>query len=159
MGCMQDVDEKTMDPIQPRWSDCQCPECAVLLMPLKVAQSKLFVRCDDMTSGKERCTNGSGEEFEVNTDISKSSLKPMFASPIAAPNPQHNTATRGTHIFLHKQTSFKTHFRGLQNRCIQNIIFLNQAFVCFFSFWPCGFWRSRKTPVSPRCAWGQVCPP
>lgn len=137
MGCMQDVDEKTMDPIRPRWSDCQCPGCAVLLMPFKVAQSKLFVRCDDMTSGKERCTNGSGEEFEVNTDISKNSLKPMFASPIAAPNPQHNTATRGNNCFLQKKSQ-KTHFGVLHNRCTQIMIFLNQAFVCFFSFWPCG---------------------
>jgi hypothetical protein len=142
MGCMQDVDEKTMDPIRPRWSDCQCPGCAVLLMPFKVAQSKLFVRCDDMTSGKERCTNGSGEEFEVNTDISKNSLKPMFASPIAAPNPQHNTATRGNN---HSKNSF----RSLAQSMHSDYDFLESSFCLFLQFLAMWFMKILEDTCSP----------
>lgn len=92
---MQIEEEEEVKPVQPRWSDCQCPECAVLLMTQNEASSRLFVRCEDTLSGGERCTNFRGVETEVTS--TDSDLKPMFASSVADPNHQHNTPTRGTY--------------------------------------------------------------
>lgn len=91
---VQNEDAEEVKPIRPRWSDCQCPECTVLLMTQNEASSRLFVRCEDSVSGGERCTDFHGTESRVsNTE----NLKPMFASDS---NPRHGTSTRGNLVSL-----------------------------------------------------------
>jgi len=93
----QNEDAEEVKPVRPRWSDCQCSECTVLLMTQKEASSRLFVRCEDSASGGERCTDYHGTESKVsNTE----NLNPVFASDS---NPRHGTATRESTavVFLH----------------------------------------------------------
>lgn len=94
------VEEEEVKPVRPRWSDCQCPECTALVMTLKEASSRLFVRCEDTLAGGERCTNFNGVETKVTTD---SHPKPMFASSVADPSHQHKSpSTDSTAVlFLH----------------------------------------------------------
>ena len=63
-------------------------------MPMKLAANKLFVRCEDMPSGGEKCTNGCGEETAV-TDLSRDNLNVLFESSNVSPRPEPNRATRG----------------------------------------------------------------
>jgi hypothetical protein len=89
-------EEEEVKPVRPRWSDCQCPECTALVMTLKEASSRLFVRCEDTLAGGERCTNFNGVETKVTTD---SHPKPMFASSVADPGHQHKSPSTGMKKF------------------------------------------------------------
>jgi len=59
---------------RPRWSECQCPECTMLLMPMRLAAKNLFVRCPDSPTGESRCTDSQGQEIPVDSNLSALAL-------------------------------------------------------------------------------------
>jgi hypothetical protein len=61
---------------QPRWSECHCPECSVLLMPMSVAAEKLFVRYYDSLAAQRFVGSGDAQEYFTHTHF-----------PIQAPIP------------------------------------------------------------------------
>lgn len=74
------------DSPQPRWSECHCPECALLLMPMSLATGNLYVRTlDDYVSGKERCTDLDGRETNTNLDLTEEGSTFTYSLPTSAP--------------------------------------------------------------------------
>jgi hypothetical protein len=61
---------------QPRWSECHCPECSMLLMPMSVAAEKLFVRYYDSLAAQRFVGSGDAQEYCTHTHF-----------PIQAPLP------------------------------------------------------------------------
>ncbi len=78
---------------QPRWSECHCPECSMLLMPMSVAAEKLFVRYYDSLAAQRFVDSGDAQEYFTHTHFpipgnlslrssSKSQVKCSFADSI-----------------------------------------------------------------------------
>jgi pimeloyl-ACP methyl ester carboxylesterase len=65
---------EVVDHPRPRWSECQCPECTMLMMPMRLAAKNLFVRCPDSPTGESRCTDSQGQEIPINSNLSALAL-------------------------------------------------------------------------------------